>query len=317
MNAQKVFISHASEDKERFVESFARGLRNRRIDAWLDKWEMKPGDSLVQKIFDEGIRNADAFIVVLSKISITKRWVNEELNAAVVKRIEGGTKLIPIRLDECEVPESLRSTIWHSVTEADDPDRVASRIAEVIYGFESRPSLGETPRYLRNSISCFPRLNQIDSFILMLACENQLTNPRQAMRFRASSLLSSAIESGISTETFWESVEILTNQRYFQGQTFVRSNDGVFGVNTQAFDDYLNSKYPNYPEIEKNVAFALINEGSLSFENLTKRFDLPVPVLGHVLGKFEANGFIKGICFESGNWRITKICAALKRAFEN
>ncbi|MCQ9427586.1 toll/interleukin-1 receptor domain-containing protein, partial [Pseudomonas sp. LJDD11] len=52
----KVFVSHASEDKDRFVLDFAKQLRANGIDAWLDKWEMLPGDSLVTKIFDEGIK---------------------------------------------------------------------------------------------------------------------------------------------------------------------------------------------------------------------------------------------------------------------
>ena len=54
----KVFISHASEDKERFVMNFASKLRANGVDAWLDKWEMLPGDSLVDKIFEEGIKEA-------------------------------------------------------------------------------------------------------------------------------------------------------------------------------------------------------------------------------------------------------------------
>jgi hypothetical protein len=32
----KVFISHASEDKERFVLAFAERLRASGVDAWLD-----------------------------------------------------------------------------------------------------------------------------------------------------------------------------------------------------------------------------------------------------------------------------------------
>lgn len=36
----KVFISHASEDKVRFVLGFAEKLRAAGIDAWLDRWEM-------------------------------------------------------------------------------------------------------------------------------------------------------------------------------------------------------------------------------------------------------------------------------------
>src|SRR2546423_5840391 len=108
----KVFVSHASEDKERFVLDFATKLRAKGIDAWLDKWEILPGDSLIDKIFEEGIKTAQAVIVVLSKYSVNKPWVKEELNAAVVKKINGISKLIPVVIDDCEVPEALRSTVW-------------------------------------------------------------------------------------------------------------------------------------------------------------------------------------------------------------
>src|SRR5882762_2695044 len=101
----KVFLSHATEDKERFVLDFARKLREHRIDVWLDKWEMYPGDSLVDKIFEEGLREADAVIVVVSSISVSKQWVREELNAATVKRINAGSMLIPVVIDDCAVPE--------------------------------------------------------------------------------------------------------------------------------------------------------------------------------------------------------------------
>ena len=36
----KVFISHASEDKDRFVLAFAKELRSRGVDAWVDEWEI-------------------------------------------------------------------------------------------------------------------------------------------------------------------------------------------------------------------------------------------------------------------------------------
>ena len=51
------FISHAHADKERFVLEFARRLRSKGIDAWVDSWEMLPGDSLVDKIFNEGLKS--------------------------------------------------------------------------------------------------------------------------------------------------------------------------------------------------------------------------------------------------------------------
>src|SRR6266853_2823351 len=111
-SARKAFISHASKDKERFVLGFATKLREKGIDAWLDRWEIKPGDSLVEKIFEEGIKNANAFLVVLSFNSISKPWVREELDSGVVRKIEKSCRLIPILIDDCEVPQALKHLKW-------------------------------------------------------------------------------------------------------------------------------------------------------------------------------------------------------------
>src|SRR4051812_30771655 len=85
--APKVLVSHASEDTQRFVLPFAERLRANGIDAWLDIWEINPGDSLIKKIFEDGLKNAQAMIVVLSRYSINKPWVREELDAGMVKKI--------------------------------------------------------------------------------------------------------------------------------------------------------------------------------------------------------------------------------------
>lgn len=117
MSPPRVFVSHASEDNSRFAVDFARRLRENGVDAGLDQREMNPGDSLVDKIFEEGLKDARAVIVVLSKSSVRKLWVRGELSASVVNRIIRGTRLIPVFIDDCEVPESLQSTVWQRVDE--------------------------------------------------------------------------------------------------------------------------------------------------------------------------------------------------------
>ncbi|MBF0148123.1 MAG: toll/interleukin-1 receptor domain-containing protein [Magnetococcales bacterium] len=129
----KVFLIHASEDKDRFVVGFARQLREKGVDVWFDQWEIKPGDSLVDKIFEEGLKDANAVIIVLSAISIQKTWVREELNAAVVKRMSHGTKLIPVVIDACDVPESLQSIVWEKVDSLDDYSQSLHRILSAIF----------------------------------------------------------------------------------------------------------------------------------------------------------------------------------------
>jgi hypothetical protein len=143
MTAPKVFLSHASEDKDRFVVGFARLLRESGVDVWLDQWEMKPGDSLVDKIFEEGLKEARAVIIVLSTTSVQKPWVREELNASVVNRISRGTRLIPVVIDECDVPESLRSNRQKVTT---SPTTVGCSACISNLDVSDKPAIGKPPR---------------------------------------------------------------------------------------------------------------------------------------------------------------------------
>ena len=85
------------------------------VDAWVDVWEILPGDQLIDKIFNQGIGQAAVFLIVLSRDSVQKPWVSEELDAALVLRIEQKMKIIPVRIDDCEVPVALRATAWVNV----------------------------------------------------------------------------------------------------------------------------------------------------------------------------------------------------------
>jgi TIR domain len=153
--APKVFVSHATADKDRFVLEFATRLRSNGVDAWVDHWEMNPGDSLVDKIFEEGLRDCQAMIVVLSQHSIESKWVREELNAAVVKKIEKATRLIPVRLDRCEVPQCLRSTIWQDIPNLQEYGEQFSRVLNAIYGQYEKPPLGPAPQYVQEGMAPF------------------------------------------------------------------------------------------------------------------------------------------------------------------
>ena len=166
MTGPKVFVSHASEDKARFVVDFARRLRENGVDAWLDQWEMKPGDSLVDKIFEEGLRDARAVIVVLSRTSVLKPWVREELNASVVNRISRGTRLIPVVIDDCEVPESLRSTVWQRVDDVNDYGESLQRILSAIFDVNDKPTIGKTPARFGGAAPSIPGLTRVDDLAL-------------------------------------------------------------------------------------------------------------------------------------------------------
>src|SRR5262249_40383546 len=60
-----VFISHASEDKQDFVDGFKKALEASGVSVWYDQTALTIGDSLRGKI-DEGLANSGFGIVVLS-----------------------------------------------------------------------------------------------------------------------------------------------------------------------------------------------------------------------------------------------------------
>lgn len=101
----KVFISYSSADLA-FAKKLANELRSEGIDVWYDQWEIKVGDSIVQKI-DDGIKSSDFLIVVLSKNSVKSKWVKEELASASILTISKGAFVLPILIEECDLPAFL------------------------------------------------------------------------------------------------------------------------------------------------------------------------------------------------------------------
>ena len=114
-NEIRVFLCHASADKPIFAQQLATDLRNQGVKVWFDDWSMKAGDSLRQKIFGQGIPTCTHFLVILSKRSIHRPWVEEELDAALVSRLDGGPDLVPIvfgRLDKRDIPLDIQSKVY-------------------------------------------------------------------------------------------------------------------------------------------------------------------------------------------------------------
>lgn len=96
----KVFLCHAYEDRD-FVTRLHRSLQLAGIDAWFDKVEIRPGDSLSQKIFTEGLPGCSHAAIIYSHFStIEGGWVRRERDAIAQLRDSGHIRLIPIVIDK-------------------------------------------------------------------------------------------------------------------------------------------------------------------------------------------------------------------------
>ncbi len=145
---KKVFISYSHKNKQ-VAEKIARQLIDSGIDAWFDGWEIRPGDSIVDKIFNEGLAKSKVFIILLSKDSVTSKWVKEEQNNAAIKHIEKDARIIPILVEDCEIPEPLRGI--HRVSVVEDFEDAMERVIKAVYGVSDKPEIGEKPEYITGS----------------------------------------------------------------------------------------------------------------------------------------------------------------------
>jgi TIR domain len=103
MAIASLFLSHSHLDKDAAYQIYW-GLREEGIYCWVDKAEIKPGDSLIAKIQD-AIKAMDYLGVVLSPASVSSSWVQTEVNAALITEIDGRqVKVIPLQVADCEMP---------------------------------------------------------------------------------------------------------------------------------------------------------------------------------------------------------------------
>ena len=161
-SGKQLFISHSHTDRD-FAERLARELMAQGQDVWFDKWEIQPGDSIVSKIFEEGLSKSMAFAIVLSKESVRSKWVREELNIATIRRIENLTRVIPLLKEDVEIPTALKTLHW--VDMRHDFERGVRTIINALKGVSDKPSIGEIPEHLQSIIEPVAGLSRIASTV--------------------------------------------------------------------------------------------------------------------------------------------------------
>jgi len=109
----KVFLCHAHSDKDAVKALYTR-LTKDGVDAWLDKEKLLPGQDWELEI-RKAVREADVVVVCLSKQFNRAGFRQKEVRLALdtaMEKPEGEIFIIPARLEECDMLESLRKLHW-------------------------------------------------------------------------------------------------------------------------------------------------------------------------------------------------------------
>jgi TIR domain len=313
----RVFISHASEDKERFVLAFAERLRGNGVDAWVDKWEMLPGDSLVDRIFEEGLKDADTVIAIVSHISVSKPWVREELNTSVVARIDKKIRLIPVVIDECELPNSLSSVLYERIQDLNAYDESYARILASIFGHSMKPTLGKPPSYTHAEFSAIGNLESIDNLVLKTSCEQLLEDPHTS--FEPHLLFGVATELNLPKQEVLDSLEVLEGAGYVHLSHYAGGDAERWGcyysVTTFGFHEYCQAYVPEFGTLLNRAGAMIANGEARTNYDLRDKLSMPIGIANHVIAHLEDRGLLRTSDEVGECVFIFQVSAGLRRAF--
>lgn len=130
IKSPRVFISYSRSDFNTASEIYSF-LRSNDCVPWLDKYDLIPGQDWELEIRRQ-INESDFVVACLSKNSVSKRgYVQKELKYAISileEFPEGKIYLIPVRVDDCSVPESLMKRQWLDWSAPNAKDRLIRAI---------------------------------------------------------------------------------------------------------------------------------------------------------------------------------------------
>jgi hypothetical protein len=128
----RVFLCHSSQDKPA-VRDLYQQLKQNGVDPWLDEENLLPGQDWDYEI-SEAVRSSHIVIVCLSATSVTKAgYVQREIRKVLDvadEQPEGAIYLIPLRLEDCEVPARLRRWHWVSLFEPRGLEKLMQALRE-------------------------------------------------------------------------------------------------------------------------------------------------------------------------------------------
>jgi formylglycine-generating enzyme required for sulfatase activity len=151
----RIFLCHASEDKAQVREVYHRLRAIDGFEPWLDEEDLLSGQDWTREI-PRTLRTSDFILIFFSRLSVAKRgYVQREMKLALdtLQEIPEGTiHTIPVRLDDCEVPDSFRHYHYANLFDPHGFDRIVHAIrAEIDKRPDARPSVARPPSQLAHA----------------------------------------------------------------------------------------------------------------------------------------------------------------------
>jgi formylglycine-generating enzyme required for sulfatase activity len=126
----RIFHCHVTEDKAQVREVYQQ-LKALGFAPWMDKVDILPGQDWEYEI-KRALKASDFILIFFSRTSVTRRgYVQREMQwtlDAWQELPQSAIHSIPVRLDDCEVPESFRNYHYANLFDPNGLDRIVRAI---------------------------------------------------------------------------------------------------------------------------------------------------------------------------------------------
>jgi tetratricopeptide (TPR) repeat protein len=138
-----VFISYARADQD-WVTTLADNLTREGFRIFYDRYEIAPGDRVVMQL-DNALRQAKGAVIVVGSTTLSRPWVQTEYSVLVERASAGELRLIPVLIDEAELPPMLGTFGYLDFRDARDQPAYRKLFQELASGLRNERPAHPTP----------------------------------------------------------------------------------------------------------------------------------------------------------------------------
>lgn len=150
----KLFLCYAREDGQTVDKLYAQ-LRTAGLLPWMDTVNIAAGENWERAIW-KAIREADFFVFCLSTRAVNKRGqLQKELKQALEiwkEKLDDDIYIIPVRLEECEVPFAIRQLQYVDLFRDKGFDRLLAAVERGLSRLRVETVVSETPTVIRKQV---------------------------------------------------------------------------------------------------------------------------------------------------------------------
>ena len=118
------FVSYTAADQA-WAEWIAAELEEAGHTTALQAWDFRPGENFVLRMA-QALERSERVLAVLSPRYFASAYSIDELTAALVRDPQGRDRLLPVRIEPCELPPLLANRIYIDLVGLDEQTAAAS-----------------------------------------------------------------------------------------------------------------------------------------------------------------------------------------------